>query len=212
MPARRFAPWLVACAWLAYFGVLQWSVVRLVAIAHPDGRLRTARLVVGHRDPRAHGTTHGPWPCAGAAVVGLAVPLWSWRRTAGSGRHGSPWPSAPPEPPWLWAAIAPDWPGSLRSAPIAASVIAITTDHRPKIDVWVILQQSSDALARFENFYTMTWTGSPGIKDAYTYSAVEHGAPRPRTVALRRCPLDVADLVIGARGRASSGSSRPIGV
>ena len=31
------------------------------------------------------------------------------------------------------------------------------------------LQQASDALARGENFYDMTWTDSPGVQDAFTY-------------------------------------------
>ena len=39
----------------------------------------------------------------------------------------------------------------------------------PKIDVWVILQQGADALARGESFYTQVWTGSPGVKDHFTY-------------------------------------------
>ena len=35
--------------------------------------------------------------------------------------------------------------------------------------MWVTLQQASDALARGENFYDMTWTDSPGVQDAFTY-------------------------------------------
>ena len=47
--------------------------------------------------------------------------------------------------------------------------VAILTDPAPKIDVWVTLQQASDALARGVSFYEVTWTGSPGVADAFTY-------------------------------------------
>jgi hypothetical protein len=35
--------------------------------------------------------------------------------------------------------------------------------------VWVTLQQAADGLGRGENFYAMSWSGSPGIQDAFTY-------------------------------------------
>lgn len=172
MPARRFAPWLVACAWLAYFGVLQWSVVRfrvaiVLTLTAVCGLL--AWWLVTETRVRMGRRTMALALC-GAAVVGLAVPLWSWlsdgwewtaRIALAIGALGAALALGRNRPGLAWVAAI--------SAYVAASVIAITTDHRPKIDVWVILQQSSDALARFENFYTMTWTGSPGIKDAYTY-------------------------------------------
>ena len=47
--------------------------------------------------------------------------------------------------------------------------MAILNDPAPRIDVWVTLQQASDALARGVSFYEVTWVGSPGVDDAFTY-------------------------------------------
>ncbi len=55
------------------------------------------------------------------------------------------------------------------AAYLVAAVTAVVTDRAPRIDVWVTLQQASDGMLRGENMYAMTWTGSPGIKDAFTY-------------------------------------------
>jgi hypothetical protein len=72
----------------------------------------------------------------------------------------------------LWSgregpALAAAWVAAL--AHVLAGVVAITRDPAPEIDVWVTLQQASDALARGENIYEATWVGSPGIQDAFTY-------------------------------------------
>ena len=52
---------------------------------------------------------------------------------------------------------------------VVTAATAIISSPRPRIDVWVTLQQAADGLARGENMYAMTWTGSPGIQDAFTY-------------------------------------------
>ena len=52
---------------------------------------------------------------------------------------------------------------------LVAAVTLIRLDPAPKIDVWVTLQQASDALAAGKNIYTQTWVGSPGVQDAFTY-------------------------------------------
>ncbi|NLT53692.1 MAG: hypothetical protein GXX79_03805 [Actinomycetales bacterium] len=52
---------------------------------------------------------------------------------------------------------------------LASAVALIRLDPRPRIDVWVTLQQASDALWRGDNFYAVNWTGSPGVQDAFTY-------------------------------------------
>ena len=49
------------------------------------------------------------------------------------------------------------------------AALVITGDPAPRIDVWVILQQAADGLARGESMYTQTWVGSPGITDAFAY-------------------------------------------
>jgi hypothetical protein len=64
--------------------------------------------------------------------------------------------------PWAAGAVA-----VLSYAACAAA--AVVSDPRPRIDVWVTLQQAADGLARGENFYAMTWSGSPGIQDSFTY-------------------------------------------
>jgi hypothetical protein len=71
------------------------------------------------------------------------------------------------------------WSGGSRAAVVAgltvvgayaaAAATAVVSDPAPRIDVWVTLQQASDALSRGENFYAMNWSGSPGIQDAFTY-------------------------------------------
>lgn len=73
------------------------------------------------------------------------------------------------------ALILPGRRGRALSAAVAAAgmvawtVAAVLLDPAPRIDVWVTLQQAADGLARGQNMYTMTWRGSPGIQDAFTY-------------------------------------------
>ncbi|GAB3596748.1 hypothetical protein GCM10027446_23960 [Angustibacter peucedani] len=52
---------------------------------------------------------------------------------------------------------------------VAVSVAAVLLDPAPRIDVWVTLQQAADGMAHGQNIYAMTWHGSPGIQDAFTY-------------------------------------------
>jgi hypothetical protein len=47
--------------------------------------------------------------------------------------------------------------------------LVILGDPAPRIDVWVILQQSADAMAAGRSMYAQTWVGSPGITDAFAY-------------------------------------------
>ena len=49
------------------------------------------------------------------------------------------------------------------------AVVAIVGDKAPRIDVWVVLQQGADALARGDNVYTQQWTNSPGVQDFFPY-------------------------------------------
>ncbi len=159
-------------AWLAYFGMLQYSVVRFrvrivvpltagcVALSWWLARRATVRLPAG---AVAVALT-------GSALLGLTVPLFSYLPSG--------WESAAM---WVLAAgavgaavaLLRDRPRSAWASAVGAyalaSVIAIRTDPTPKIDVWVTLQQAADALARGDNFYSVTWVNSPGIKDAFTY-------------------------------------------
>ena len=52
---------------------------------------------------------------------------------------------------------------------VVVAAVAIVGDRAPRIDVWVILQEASDGLLQGKNMYAEIWTGSPGIKDAFTY-------------------------------------------
>jgi hypothetical protein len=52
---------------------------------------------------------------------------------------------------------------------IVAGAWIIRADPSPRIDVWVSLQQASDGLGHGINAYAMTWKGSPGVTDAFTY-------------------------------------------
>lgn len=174
----RAPAYLFALVWLASFAMLQWSVVRFrvpivltltaaaVALAVWQWRRTSVRL-----DRLAVVAI-----LLGSAVVLLTVPLFSYLR-------GRP----------LTAAVGTLVAGALvcagllglsprrlrRSVPLAAAVaalayavttaIAVVADPAPRIDVWVTLQQAADGMLRGENMYAMTWVGSPGIKDAFTY-------------------------------------------
>jgi hypothetical protein len=52
---------------------------------------------------------------------------------------------------------------------LGTAAALIHLDPTPKIDVWVTLQQATDAVARGQNIYTQIWVGSPGVQDAFTY-------------------------------------------
>lgn len=173
--ARRTRPaaLLFAVAWLAYFGMLQWSVVRFrvtivvtltVAAGLLAGWLLTrARVVL---DPVAAAVV-----LVGGLPLALAVPLYSYVAPAREqqlrillGLAG------------VCCAIALAlvrrpllaWLGAVTTYALVGAVV-IRADPAPRIDVWVTLQQAADALADGVNFYTVSWVGSPGVKDAFTY-------------------------------------------
>jgi hypothetical protein len=164
-----------ALGWLLFFTALQWSVVRYripivatltaatVALAlwqWAGWRVRLTRPAVAVM-------------LAGSALATLAVPLFSYLAPTGLALATTLLVVAP-----LAAAVLLCTNGS--RAPWAAGAVAVTgyaacaataviSSPRPRIDVWVVLQQATDALGRGENFYAMTWAGSPGVKDAFPY-------------------------------------------
>jgi hypothetical protein len=166
---------VLAVAWLAYFAVLQWSVVRyripIVAVL----TLAAVGLALWQwRGWRVSPSRGGVMlMLAGSALATAAVPLFSYLAPTGLAVATSALVVAP-----LACAVAL-WSGRRRGATTAlaaavagyavAAATAVVSSPRPRIDVWVTLQQASDGLARLENFYAMTWTGSPGIQDAFTY-------------------------------------------
>ncbi|NYG05600.1 hypothetical protein BJ986_000087 [Phycicoccus badiiscoriae] len=164
-----------ALAWLVFFTALQWSVVRYripivaaltaatIALAWwqwSGWRVRLTRPAAA-------------LVLAGSALATLAVPLFSYLAPTGLAVATTVLVVAP-----LLAAVLlgargsrAAWAAGLVAVVgyAACAAIAVISSPRPRIDVWVSLQQASDGLARGENFYAMTWTGSPGVKDAFTY-------------------------------------------
>ncbi|TQJ50392.1 glycosyltransferase 87 family protein [Phycicoccus sp. SLBN-51] len=164
-----------AVAWLAYFVVLQWSVVRfrvpivlvLTACALALAAWQWRRSTVEPTPPAVTGML------AGSALATLVVPLFSYLGdTALAVATTALVVGALAAGALLWSgrarAAVPALVASVTAYAVAGTT-AVVGDPAPKIDVWVTLQQASDALARGENFYDMTWTGSPGIQDAFTY-------------------------------------------
>jgi hypothetical protein len=52
---------------------------------------------------------------------------------------------------------------------LVAAALLIHLDPTPKIDVWVMLQQTADGIRHGKDMYTQNWTGSPGVQDSFTY-------------------------------------------
>src|SRR5690349_10399638 len=164
-----------AVAWLVYFTALQWSVVRyripivaaltLSTLALAWWQWRGRELVLGRAPVVAMLT--------GSALATLAVPLFSYLATTGLAVATTVLVVAPLAAALLLGARtgrASRVAGAVAVTGYAAgAATAIISSPRPRIDVWVTLQQASDGLARGQDFYAMTWRGSPGIQDAFTY-------------------------------------------
>jgi hypothetical protein len=162
-------------AWLVFFTALQWSVVRyrLPIVAALTGATIALALWQWARwrvrlTPPAVAVM-----LAGSALATLAVPLFSYLAPAGLALATTLLVVAP-----LVAAVLlyssgrrASWAAGLvaLTAYAACAATAVISSPRPRIDVWVTLQQAADGLGRGENFYAMNWTGSPGIQDAFTY-------------------------------------------
>jgi hypothetical protein len=173
--AARRSSLALAVVWLAFFTSLQWSVVRFKvpivvvltasALALAAWQWRRDRVIL---TPESMLVMLG-----GSALATLVVPLFSYLDGTGLVVARVVLVGLP----LVVAALL--WPG--REGPAGAALVAgavgyvtvasvaIVTDPAPRIDVWVTLQQASDALARGVNFYEVTWSGSPGVADAFTY-------------------------------------------
>jgi hypothetical protein len=172
----RLAAGCLLTVWLGYFTALQWSVVRyrlaiVVVLTSAAVLLLTAllRRWTLHRLPR-------PLLAAallGSGVVAEVVPFFS--HTAPGQRRVLAHLVAATA---VLAAVAlvvggrHAWRAAFAVAAlgtVAWTGAAIRLSPAPRIDVWVTLQQASDGLAQGRDFYAMTWRGSPGIQDAFTY-------------------------------------------
>jgi hypothetical protein len=161
--------------WLLFFTALQWSVVRYRIPIVATLTAATLALALWQWAGWRVRLTRPALAVmlAGSALATLAVPLFSYLAPSGLALATTVLVVAP-----LAAAVLLRTNG-LRAA-WAAGVVAVTgyavcaataviSSPRPRIDVWVTLQQAADGLGRGENFYAMNWTGSPGIQDAFTY-------------------------------------------
>jgi hypothetical protein len=172
----RAAAACLLVAWLGYFTALQWSVVRyrlgIVVV------LTSAAVLLGTAVLRGWRVDRLPRPLlAGAllvaAVVAEVVPFFS--HTAPGDRRLLAHLVAGFTALAALALVAGGRHASRAAFGVAAlgtvawTVAAIGLSPRPRIDVWVTLQQAADGLARGQDFYAMTWRGSPGIQDAFTY-------------------------------------------
>jgi hypothetical protein len=52
---------------------------------------------------------------------------------------------------------------------LAGAALLIRWDPRPKIDVWITLQQAADGIVHWQNIYSLNWHDSPGVQDSFTY-------------------------------------------
>jgi len=164
-----------AAAWLAYFTALQWSVVRFrVAIVLVLTGCTVGLALWQWRRWRVELTpASSSAMLAGSALATLTVPLFSYLSDSGLALASTLLVAGPlVTAALLWSGRARAAVAALCTAVVAyaaAAATAVVSDPAPRIDVWVTLQQASDALARGESFYEVQWSGSPGIQDAFTY-------------------------------------------
>lgn len=171
-----YAVVVLALLWLACLGMLQWSVVRFrlpIVLTLTAGAVGLAVWLWRRTEIRCAPMWLAPVVLVASVATTWAVPLFSYLRggsltaalatlsVVGIGAAGL---LAQPT-----AAGARTAYGLAVLGHVVTAAIATIGDPAPRIDVWVTLQQASDALARGENFYDMSWTDSPGIQDAFTY-------------------------------------------
>ena len=171
-----YAVWLLAALWLAYLGVLQWSVVRFrvpIVLTLTMGAVGLGVWLWRRTELRSAPPGLVPAVLLGSVATMWAVPLFSYLRgdslTAALATLSVVGVGAAALLAGPSAARARTAYGLAVTGHVVTAAIATVGDPAPRIDVWVTLQQASDALARGENFYDMSWTDSPGIQDAFTY-------------------------------------------
>ena len=167
-----------AAAWLVFFTALQWSVVRYEVLI--VAALTAATVALALWQWRGWRVRLTPWSVAlmlaGSALATATVPLFSYLAPTGLAVATTMLVGAP----LACAALLVARGRRAVSLQVAAGVVAVLTyaacavtviisSPHPRIDVWVTLQQASDGMLRGQDFYSMTWVGSPGVKDAFTY-------------------------------------------
>ncbi len=166
---------LLGASWLAWFGVLQWSVVRfrVPIVLTLTAVCALLAVWVVRRTAVPLPRWLAPAVLVGSVLLTLAVPLFSYLRGAwltgalvvlAAGGLGA---AALLLVPRAWAAVTALAVAVLTQVTVGA--VAVLGDPAPRIDVWVVLQQGADALGRGHNVYTQQWTNSPGVQDFFPY-------------------------------------------
>ncbi|GAA4123343.1 hypothetical protein GCM10022415_28360 [Knoellia locipacati] len=171
-----YAVLALAALWLACLGVLQWSVVRFrlpIVLTLTLGAVGLGIWLWRRTEIRSAPPWLVPVVLLASVATTWAVPLFSYLRggslTAALVALSVVGTGAAALLVQPSAARARTAYGLAVLGHVVTAAIATIGDPAPRIDVWVTLQQASDALARGENFYDMSWTDSPGIQDAFTY-------------------------------------------
>lgn len=172
----RYAVLCLAALWLACLGVLQWSVVRFrvpIVLTLTLGAVGLGVWLWRRTEIRSAPPWLVPVVLLASVAITWTVPLFSYLR---GGALTAALATLTVTGICAAALLARASAVGARTAyglavlgHVVTAAIATVGDPAPKIDVWVTLQQASDALARGENFYDMTWTDSPGVQDAFTY-------------------------------------------
>jgi hypothetical protein len=170
--AHRPASAVFVVLWLLTFAALQWSVVRYRVLIVVVLTVATLALLasLARRQPPLLERWSVAAILAGGAVAGLAVPVFSY--LPDTAERVAVWVLAVAAVAAAVLVLIHRYAAAALAAVVGHVTVvatAVITDPAPRIDVWVTLQQASDALARGENFYDMAWSGSPGIQDAFTY-------------------------------------------
>jgi hypothetical protein len=135
-------------------------------------------LVLVLRQTRRTGLAPLPPAAIAAALVGVAVVVeqvrfftylpYTWRELSIHLVAGAAVVAA-----GLW--LVPRRAVRTGAVALAAMCLVLTTwisvryDPAPRIDVWYSLDQATRGLLELRNPYQQTWTGSPGVQDAFTY-------------------------------------------
>ena len=161
MPPRTRAgafPAAVALTWVAYFGVLQWSVVRFrvpIVLVLTTCTLALAWWQWARPTATALTSRSAALALLLSAVVAVTVPMFSYlphpARTAAvaviaAGSLACAVLLARPGP-----RTGPVTVGVAVATYLVGAVTAVVSDPTPRIDVWVTLQQAADGLVHGQN-------------------------------------------------------------
>lgn len=165
--------------WLASLAAMQWSVVRfrVLIVLVLLGATAALWVWIARRSAVRLGPALVGAIAAGTAATTLLVPVFTYAsdpartwilvgHAAGVLAAAAVLVAASRRPGVAGPAVAV---GLVALTHAGIGAMAVRHSPAPRIDVWVVLQQASEALAAGENLYARPWTDSPGISDAFTY-------------------------------------------